>query len=340
MSGSSNIILVTGAAGFIGSALVRDLLKKGEKVVGIDDLNNYYDENLKLARLDLIKNKYGDSWKFYKCSITNFQALKNIFNNHKPNIVVNLAAQAGVRYSLKNPLSYVDANIDGFVKVMECCKLNDVENFIYASSSSVYGANNSLPYSEEDNVDHPISLYAASKRSNELIAHSYSHLFKIPTTGLRFFSVYGPWGRPDMAPILFAKAILEGKKISVFNNGLLKRDFTYIDDIVVAISRCCLKPATSSEDGNKLTPSISLAPYKIFNIGFGKSIDLMIFIDILENQLDKKAFIDFLPHQPGDAFSTGADNSLLEKWIDFKPKTSLEDGIKLFVNWFRKYYKL
>tara|TARA_B100000989_G_C19528380_1_gene468201 strand:- start:1359 stop:2381 length:1023 start_codon:yes stop_codon:yes gene_type:complete len=338
MKVGGNTILITGAAGFIGAALAKNLIQQDENIIGLDNLNTYYDKNLKIARIDTLKNN--KNWKFYQASIDDNTSINNIFKNHKPNIVVNLAAQAGVRNSLKDPISYVESNISGFVKILECCRKYNVENFIYASSSSVYGQNASFPSKEVDPVDHPISLYAASKRSNELIAHSYSHLFKIPCTGLRFFSVYGPWGRPDMAPIIFAKSILERTKISVFNQGKMKRDFTYIDDVIEAISKCCYKPASSNlVNDENLTPNISLAPYRLFNIGFGQKIDLLYFIKLLEQNLGETAIKNLLPAQPGDALATGANNSLLNEWINFQPKVSIEEGIEKFILWFKDYYK-
>ena len=332
-------ILVTGAAGFIGAALVKKLLAKNNKVVGIDNLNNYYDVNLKKDRLKSIyENENYLKFNFIEADISD-KNIEKIFEKYNIKTVVNLAAQAGVRYSLKNPMSYVKSNIYGFVNILECCRSYKVRNLIYASSSSVYGDNDLFPYSELHNVDHPISLYAATKKSNELLAHSYSHLYNIPSTGLRFFTVYGPWGRPDMAPMIFAKSILLGKKIKVFNNGNMMRDFTYIDDVIKAIMRCCDKPATPDKyfDTLKTNPSTSFAPHRVFNIGNSSPVKLMDFIKILEKTFNKKANIEFCPRQPGDVLKTAAETSLIENWISYKPRTSLIEGINLFEKWYRKH---
>ncbi len=338
MSKSKLTYLVTGAAGFIGSALIIKLLKKGETVIGIDNLNTYYDQSLKNSRLENI-NKISESinsdWKFYKCDLEDLGELIKIGRKHKIKIVINLAAQAGVRYSLENPNAYVRSNLVGFANILEFCKLFDVENFIYASSSSVYGGNKDLPFKEENNVDKPISFYAATKKSNELMAYAYSHLFKIPSIGLRFFTVYGPWGRPDMAAMIFTKAILNKEKINVFNQGKMQRDFTYIDDIVEGIIGCCLKPIKISKNEGALS-----APHEIFNIGNNQPINLISFIEMLEEELGKKAIKKFLPLQPGDVISTHADQSKLKNWIDFTPKTSLKIGIKKFVQWYKEYYSI
>ena len=338
MKNTNITYLVTGAAGFIGSALIIKLLKNGETVVGIDNLNNYYDKILKNARIANI-NKFAESvagdWSFYKCDLNNLDELKNIGIRHKIKIVINLAAQAGVRFSLDNPSSYVSSNLIGFANILELCKQIDVENFIYASSSSVYGGNKELPFKENHNVDSPISFYAATKKSNELMAFAYSHLFKIPSIGLRFFTVYGPWGRPDMAPMIFAKAILNGEKINVFNEGKMQRDFTYIDDVVEAIIKCSLKPVKLNKDEEYFS-----APHEIFNIGNNKPINLISFIEILEEELGKKAIKNFLPLQPGDVISTHADISKINAWIDFIPKTSLKLGVKKFVEWYKEYYSI
>ena len=334
--------LITGAAGFIGAALAKKLLSEGEKVIGIDNINDYYDPSLKKARLkqlDIYSNdKY---WSFYKISIENTSQVFDLFQKEKPQIVIHLAAQAGVRYSLENPSAYIQSNLVGFGNILEACRKFQVKNLIYASSSSVYGGNRKLPFNEKDPVNHPISLYAASKKANELMAHSYSHLYGIPSTGLRFFTVYGPWGRPDMAPMIFAKAILEEKPIKVFNQGEMNRDFTYIDDIVEGIFRCCYQPATVNCDFNSILPdpSTALAPYRLFNIGNAKPINLMRFIELLEKLLGKKAKKDFQPIQPGDVISTAADTSALDKWIGFKPSTSLEEGVEKFANWYCDFYK-
>ena len=336
-------VLVTGAAGFIGAALAKKLLEIGSDVLGIDDLNSYYDPDLKRARLKNISNFASSnslSWSFNKISLEDEKELNNIFLQFKPKIVVNLAAQAGVRYSLKNPKSYINSNLVGFSNLLEAVRNYSVENFIYASSSSVYGGNKNIPFKESDNVDHPVSLYAATKKSNEILSHSYSHLYKIPCTGLRFFTVYGPWGRPDMAPMLFAKAILNGDPIDIFNYGDMQRDFTYIDDISEALVRCCFKPAypdPAFKTGNP-EPDNSWAPYRIFNIGNGNPINLMEFIEILENVLGKKAIKEFRPIEPGDVVKTCSENTKLKSWINYKPNTSLEDGIVRFAEWYKSYY--
>ena len=336
-------VLVTGAAGFIGAALSKKLLEIGSEVIGIDNLNNYYDQDLKRARLKNINNFASSnslSWVFKKISLEDEKELNNIFLKFKPNIVVNLAAQAGVRYSLKNPKSYINSNLVGFSNLLEAVRNYSVENFIYASSSSVYGGNENIPFKESDNVDHPVSLYAATKKSNEILSHSYSHLYKIPCTGLRFFTVYGPWGRPDMAPMLFAKAILNEDPIDIFNYGDMQRDFTYIDDISEALVRCCFKPAYPDPDfknGNP-KPDNSWAPYRIFNIGNGNPINLMEFIEILENVLGKKAIKEFRPIEPGDVIKTCSENTKLKSWINYKPNTSLEVGILRFAEWYKSYY--
>ncbi len=339
-----NTILVTGAAGFIGAALVSRLLENGENVIGFDDLNTYYDINLKESRLkgiNLVAKKSPGKWEFYKSALENESSLKDIFNRHSPSIVVNLAAQAGVRYSLENPSAYIQSNLVGFSNLLEQCRHNSVDNLIFASSSSVYGGNKKLPFCESQSVDHPVSLYASTKRANELMAHSYSHLYGIPCTGLRFFTVYGPWGRPDMAPMLFAKAILMQKAINVFNYGKMKRDFTYIDDIVEGVYRCCYKPAFVDGDFDALNPnrSTSFSPFRIFNIGNSEPVELLRFIEILEEELGVKAIKNFLPIQPGDVESTSAKTDLLENWINFKPSTSIELGVHKFAEWYLDFYK-
>ncbi len=338
-------ILVTGAAGFIGAALVIRLLEKGENVIGLDNLNSYYDPLLKESRLNEIKlasKKSLGSWKFYKASLEDQTSLKDIFSKHSPDVVINLAAQAGVRYSIENPFSYIQSNLVGFSNLLEECRQHSVHNFIFASSSSVYGGNKKLPFCESSSVDHPISLYASTKKANELMAHSYSHLYGIPTTGLRFFTVYGPWGRPDMAPMIFAKSILNKEPINVFNYGKMKRDFTYIDDIVEGIYRCCSKPAFINKDFDSLNPdqSSSFAPYRIFNIGNSQPIELLRFIEILEDFLGVKAIKNFKPIQPGDVEATAANTNLLKSWIGFKPQTSLEFGVDKFARWYIDYYKI
>jgi UDP-glucuronate 4-epimerase len=332
-------VLVTGAAGFIGSALSLRLLERGDEVIGIDNLNDYYDIDLKKARLE--RTLAYDSFTDLRVDIADREAMANLFKQHQPQRVVNLAAQAGVRYSLENPLAYVDTNLMGFANILEGCRHNGVEHLVYASSSSVYGANTKMPYSVHDNVDHPYSLYAATKKSNELMAHTYSHLYDIPTTGLRFFTVYGPWGRPDMAPIKFAKNILAGIPIDVFNHGKHRRDFTYIDDIVEGVIRTLdhtaqPNPQWSSDDPD---PSTSRAPYRLYNIGNNDTVELMRFIELLEQNLGKKAEMNMLPLQPGDVPATYADVEGLVADVGYKPDTSVETGIANFVEWYRGYYK-
>ena len=333
-------ILITGAAGFIGAKLVEKLLMNNEYVIGIDNINSYYETSLKLDRIKNIEKINIDNWSFYKESICNKKFLNELFINNSPKIVVNLAAQAGVRYSLENPEAYIKSNLLGFFNLIECCRKYSVSNFIYASSSSVYGGNKSLPFHENVSVDHPISLYAATKRSNELIAHTYSHLYQLPTTGLRFFTVYGPWGRPDMAPMIFAKLVLSEKPIQVFNYGDMERDFTYIDDIVESVFRCCYKPATADCDFDSInpTPSTSNAPYRVFNVGNSDPIKLLDFINSLERSLGKKAILEFKSLQPGDVVRTASDMDKLNEWIGFIPKTSINDGIDKFCKWFKNYY--
>ena len=335
-------ILITGAAGFIGSALSRNLLEKGNIVCGIDNLNNYYDEKLKIDRLKWISenaNKLNSKWNFEKFSIEKKDNLFDIFKRFQPEIVINLAAQAGVRYSIENPYSYVNSNIAGFLNILEACRNYPVENLVYASSSSVYGGNTLLPFHESQNVDRPLSLYAATKKSNELMAYSYSHLYKIPSTGLRFFTVYGPWGRPDMAPFIFADAIYREKPIKVFNYGRMKRDFTFISDVVESISRCCFKVITKeffdqmNENENKF-----FVPHKIFNVGNNKAVNLMDFINILEKEFGILSIKKFVEMQPGDVKETESDSSNLYDWINFKPIISIEEGVPIFVKWFKSYY--
>ena len=337
-------ILVTGAAGFIGAALVIRLLEKGENVIGLDNLNAYYDPHLKESRLKEIQMVSGNSsgsWTFYKSSLENDIDLRKIFCTHLPEVVINLAAQAGVRYSIDNPSSYIQSNLVGFSNLLEQCRNHSVGNLIFASSSSVYGGNKKLPFTESQSVDHPVSLYAATKKANELMAHSYSHLYGIPCIGLRFFTVYGPWGRPDMAPMIFAKSILNKEPINVFNYGKMKRDFTYIDDVVEGIYRCCKKPAFINEKFDVLKPdqSSSFAPYRIFNIGNSQPIELLRFIEILEDALGVKAIKNLRPMQPGDICSTAANTDLLESWVGFKPSTPIEIGVENFAKWYLKYYK-
>ena len=333
-------ILVTGVAGFIGFHLAKRLLADNWQVIGLDNLNDYYDVNLKKSRLEVISGK--SNFNFHQASLEDAAVVKEIFEQEKPEYVVNLAAQAGVRYSLTNPHAYTSSNIEGFLNILEGCRHYGVKHLIYASSSSVYGANKSMPFSVGNNVDHPVSLYAATKKANELMAHSYSHLYDIPTTGLRFFTVYGPWGRPDMALFLFTKAILEGKPISVFNEGKMKRDFTYIDDIVEGIYRLVdhIPEANDDWDAYHPDPSYSKAPYKIFNIGNNKPVELNHFIESIEKALGKKAIKNLLPLQPGDVVETFANVDQLQKEVGFKPATSIENGIQSFVDWYRDYYKL
>ena len=333
-------ILVTGAAGFIGFHLAKCLLERGDQVIGLDNLNDYYDVALKKARLAQLQALPG--FRFANADMSDRGAMEQLFAEQKPAKVVNLAAQPGVRYSLVNPHSYVQTNLVGFVNLLEGCRHNDVEHLVFASSSSVYGANTHMPFSVHDNVDHPVSLYAASKKSNELMAHAYAHLFDTPMTGLRFFTVYGPWGRPDMAPILFASAILEGRPIDVFNYGKMTRDFTYIDDIVEGVIRVLDRPAQPNPDwsSDQPDPATSYAPYRIYNIGNNQTIELMHFIETLEKHLGLKAKMNLLPIQPGDVASTYADASDLIKDVGFKPETPIDVGVKRFVDWYRDYYKV
>ncbi|AGX86627.1 NAD-dependent epimerase [Candidatus Symbiobacter mobilis] len=333
-------VLVTGAAGFIGSALVLRLLERGDVVVGIDNHNNYYDPALKEARL--AQHAAHPHYTHLRMDLADRQAMEACFATHKPQRVVNLAAQAGVRYSIENPLAYIDSNIVGFAHVLEGCRHNGIDHLVYASSSSVYGANTSMPYSVHHNIDHPLSLYAASKKSNELMAHTYSHLYHLPTTGLRFFTVYGPWGRPDMAMFQFTKAILAGEPVMVFNHGKHRRDFTYIDDIIEGIIRVLDKPAAPNPDwsGDQPDPSTSKAPWRIYNIGNNRPVELMDYIAALEKSLGKKAEIKMLPLQLGDVLDTYADVSDLVEQFQYKPTTIVEQGIEHFVAWYREYYEM
>ena len=338
-------ILVTGAAGFIGFHITKRLLREGFEVVGMDNLSPYYDLRLKKARLQELEDfskKQSVKFFFFKDDLENKNFLTELFRKYKFNKVVNLAAQAGVRHSIENPSSYINSNIVGFANLLEVCRRNDIENLIYASSSSVYGGNKRLPFSEEHNVDHPVSLYAASKKANELMAHSYSHLYGIPTTGLRFFTVYGPWGRPDMALFLFTKSILKGEPIQIFNKGEMIRDFTFIDDITESLFRVINKEASSDSNFDYLqpSPSSSWAPYKIFNIGNSNPINLMDFISTIEEIIGRKAKKEFLDMQPGDVASTSADTELLENWVGFKPRTSVKEGIKKFIDWYTDFYDI
>ena len=314
------------------------LLDRGDQVIGVDNLNDYYDVGLKEARLALLTPH--NNFKFIKCGIEDKGAVAAVFSQEKPDRVIHLAAQAGVRYSLTNPHAYIDANIMGFTNILEECRHNGISHLVYASSSSVYGGNTSMPFSEHHNIDHPISLYAATKKANELMAHTYSHLYGVPTTGLRFFTVYGPWGRPDMALFLFTKAILKGEAIPVFNNGQMVRDFTYIDDIAEGVIRVMDKPATpyADYDPNVPDPATSRAPYRIFNIGNGSPVPLMDYISALEQALGIEAIKKFLPMQPGDVPATSADTRELGAWVGFQPNTSVTEGITNFVKWYRSFY--
>ncbi len=334
------MILVTGAAGFIGFHVVQRLLENGHAVHGLDNLNNYYDPTLKEARLRELARYPG--FIFHRADLSDHSSVDRLFETHKPQIVLHLAAQAGVRYSLTNPRAYLESNLAGFLNILEGCRDCGVSHLVYASSSSVYGLNSSLPYSVRQNVDHPVSLYGATKKANELMAHSYSHLFRLPTTGLRFFTVYGPWGRPDMAYFRFTRSILEGKPIDVYNDGEMRRDFTYIDDIVEAVVRVITRPALPNPQwqGEVPDPGSSTAPYRIFNIGNHSSVALLHFIEIIEQCLGKKAIRRMLPAQPGDVISTSADVSELNREIGFIPSTPIEIGLRHFTDWFRAYYKV
>ena len=329
--------LITGAAGFIGFHISKRLLDEGHTVFGVDNLNDYYDVNLKQARLSILEDN--KNFVFYKTDISDKGTMQEIFKQGF-DYIIHLAAQAGVRYSLVNPYAYIDSNIYGFLNILEGCRQNPPRHLIFASSSSVYGGNRKMPFSVHDNVDHPVSLYAATKKSNELMAHTYSHLYGIPTTGLRFFTVYGPWGRPDMALFIFTRAILEGRPIDVFNYGQMKRDFTYIDDIVEGVVRLLDKiPAPNAAwDGTRPDPSSSFAPYRLYNIGNNSPVELMHFIEVLEEVLGKKAKKNMLPIQPGDVPETYADIDDLMKEVGFRPSTPLEVGIKRFVEWYKSYY--
>lgn len=333
-------VLVTGAAGFIGFHLSTKLCSLGYTVIGIDNLNDYYDVNLKLSRLNKLKSL--SNFTFHQLELTDKKGIDSLFQQYQFNYVVNLAAQAGVRYSLTNPYAYLDSNLHGFLNILESCRYAKIEHLVYASSSSVYGANKKMPFSVHHNVDHPISLYAASKKSNELMAHTYSALYNLPTTGLRFFTVYGPYGRPDMALFIFTKAIIEGKPIDVFNHGKMKRDFTYIDDIIEGIVRLIPTVPTGNSlwDGNQPDPASSFAPYRIYNIGNNKPVELMQFIELIENKLGKKAIKNLLPIQEGDVPATYADVDDLIRDVGFKPETPIETGISNFIDWYVDYYKV
>jgi UDP-glucuronate 4-epimerase len=336
----NNTILITGAAGFIGFHVAQRLLSSGREVVGLDIVNDYYDPTLKEARLDILKRHSGFS--FERLDLADRSAVKALFERRRFPHVVHLAAQAGVRYSLDHPHAYVDANLEGFINVLEGCRHNACKHLLFASSSSVYGANTKLPFAVQDNVDHPISLYAASKKANELMAHAYSHLYRIPATGMRFFTVYGPWGRPDMAMYLFAKAILAGQAIRLFNHGRMRRDFTYVDDVSEAIVRLLDRPPQPNPDwsSEKPDPSSSTAPWKVYNIGNSKPEELMHVVSLLEKEFDRPARKEMLSMQPGDVAATYADIADLERDIGFRPATSIEDGVARFARWYRDYHKV
>lgn len=338
-SNSSESILVTGAAGFIGFHVAQRLMQMGRSVTGVDNLNDYYDPALKQARLDILRND--PRFTFVKHDLADGAGTAELFVKGRFPVVVHLAAQAGVRYSLQNPQAYISANLDGFANILEGCRHNGCRNLLFASSSSVYGANTKLPFSVHDNVDHPISLYAASKKANELMAHAYSHLFRLPATGLRFFTVYGPWGRPDMAMYIFAKAILEGRPIKLFNHGKMQRDFTYVDDVVEAIVRLVDRPAQPDPgwSGAKPDPSASTAPWRIYNIGNNKPEELLHVVEVLESALGRRAIRELAPMEPGDVPATYADVDDLMRDVGFRPATSIEDGVGRFIRWFRDYHK-
>ncbi len=333
-------VLVTGAAGFIGSFVSQYLLNRGDKVVGLDILNDYYDVNLKEARLARLLNH--GNFRFVKIDLADRKGMETLFEGEGFDAVINLAAQAGVRYSIENPRAYVESNIVGFLNVLEGARHTQVKHLVYASSSSVYGANTSMPFSVHDNVDHPLSLYAASKKSNELMAHTYSHLYNVPTTGLRFFTVYGPWGRPDMALFLFTKAILAGEPIDVFNHGKHRRDFTYIDDIVTGVIKVLDNPPKGNPDwdGANPDPGTSRAPWRVYNIGNNRPVELMHYIEVLESCLGKKAKKNLLPLQPGDVPDTYADVDALVQDFGYKPETTVEEGVAKFVEWYKDYYNV
>jgi len=333
-------IIVTGSAGFIGSTLSLRLLDLGNEVMGIDNHNDYYSPELKEARVERLK-KYSN-YQHHKIDLSDRKSLDNLFKSFKPQKVVNLAAQAGVRYSIENPLAYINSNIVGFAHILENCRHHKIKHLVYASTSSVYGANTKMPFSEHDSVNHPLSVYAASKKSNELMAHTYSYLHQLPTTGLRFFTVYGPWGRPDMALFKFTKAILQEKPIEVFNHGKHTRDFTYIDDIVEGIIKTLDKPAIGNPNwnSNQPDPASSKAPWKVYNIGNNKPVQLMDYINALEKNLNKKAKINFLPLQPGDVPDTYANTDNLKEKFNYKPSTSVFEGISAFVKWYKDYYQV
>ena len=338
-------ILVTGAAGFIGFHLCKRLLRNGVNVIGFDNLNNYYDQKLKISRLEKLEytaKKNRNKFSFIKGNLQNKNEVKIIFEKSGPKKVVNLAAQAGVRYSIENPSAYIDSNLVGFANILEECRQHSVDHLIYASSSSVYGGNTNFPFSETQSVDHPVSLYAATKKSNELMAHSYSHLYKFSCTGVRFFTVYGPWGRPDMALFLFTKSIINNEPIKVFNNGHMVRDFTYIDDVIESLIRITDKPATPDKNfnPNNPVPSISWSPYRVFNIGNSSPTPLINYIQAIEDELGIKAKKIYLPMQPGDVAATESDSSQLQQWINYKPNTTIKEGIKKFIKWYKEFYEI
>ena len=329
---------MTGVAGFIGMHSAKKLLDDGHEVIGIDNLNDYYDVSLKEDRLKTLEGY--QNFRFVKLDIKDQKDMLSLFKKELPQRVLHLAAQAGVRYSIQNPYIYIDSNIQGFINILEGCRAIKTEHLVFASSSSVYGGNEKVPFSEHDNVDHPVSLYAATKKANELMAHTYSHLYQIPTTGLRFFTVYGPWGRPDMSPMLFTKAILANEPIQVFNHGDMMRDFTYIDDVIASVNETLFKTATPNInfDAKHPDPATSHAPYRIFNIGNSQPVLLMHFIATIENALGKKAIKKLMDMQAGDVKVTSADTSELNQWVNFKPNTSIEEGVKRFVDWYKTYY--
>ena len=334
---ASRPILITGAAGFIGAAVAARLLQRGECILGLDNLNDYYDPALKRARLAQLEGQPG--WRFVPLSVDDADGMAALFARERPRAVVHLAAQAGVRYSIENPGAYIQSNLVGFGTVLEGCRHQGVEHLVYASSSSVYGGNRQMPFSEQHAVNHPVSLYAATKKANELMAHTYSHLYGLPATGLRFFTVYGPWGRPDMAPMLFARAILAGEPIRVFNQGRMQRDFTYIDDIVEGVIRCLDKPAVADPDFDPLLPNPATAavPHRVFNLGNAQPTPLLQFIALLEQALGRQEIKEFQPMQPGDVQATAADTSALEAWVGFRPQTSLAVGLERFTAWLREW---
>ena len=335
-------ILITGSAGFIGFHLCKKLISNGFQVIGIDNINDYYDIGLKKKRLEILtqRSNKNKNWQFFKTDLIKKDELLKIFQDHKPTTVINLAAQAGVRYSIENPNAYINSNIIGFQNILDCCKSISVNNLLYASSSSVYGGNINTPFSELDSVDHPLSIYAATKRANELFAHTYSHLYNIKSTGMRFFTVYGPWGRPDMAPMIFAKSIYSKKPIQVFNHGKMSRSFTYIDDVITSIEKLIEKPALVDKkfDRNNPNPASSACPHRIFNIGSNKSVDLEEFISELEREIGINAIFEYRDMQAGDVKETKADCSILDNWIGEYPKTPLDQGIKNFVTWYKDFY--